>query len=429
MNRSYARLVAASTIPNLGDGVALIAYPWLASAITRNATLISLIAVAQRLPWLLFSLPAGVITDRVDRKRLMVVMDFTRGMLTLGVAAVVAWRSASLPGADELENIVGTDVGLYLVLLVATVLFGFAEVLRDNAGQTFLPAIVAKDDLEKANGRLWSAEQVANSFAGPPLGSLLIGVAFAAPFFFDAATFAVAAALVASIPGQFHPKSTAERAPWRTELVEGVRWLWSHELLRPLAITLGVLNALGALPFAVLVLFGQEVLGTSATEFALLGTGGALGGVLGGFAASAIAKRIGEGAALFLVLVGSGVISAAIGFAGHWLVVWALFATSTVLAVVWNVITVSLRQSIIPDGLLGRVNSVYRFFAWGMMPIGAFAGGLLVALADGPFGRTTALRLPWVVSGVLHLALLVYAAPRLTSAKISAARAAAEAAG
>ena len=65
------------------------------------------------------------------------------------------------------------------------------------------------------------------------------------------------------------------------------------------------------------------------------------------------------------VLVGSGVISAAIGFAGHWLVVWALFATSTVLAVVWNVITVSLRQSIIPDGLLGRVNSVYRFFAWG----------------------------------------------------------------
>ncbi|MCB0992476.1 MAG: MFS transporter, partial [Acidimicrobiales bacterium] len=299
----------------------------------------------------------------------------------------------------------------------------------DNAGQTFLPAIVAKDDLEKANGRLWSAEQVANSFAGPPLGSLLIGVAFAAPFFFDAATFAVAAALVASIPGQFRPKSTAERAPWRTELVEGVRWLWSHELLRPLAITLGVLNALGALPFAVLVLFGQEVLGTSATEFALLGTGGALGGVLGGFAASAIAKRIGEGAALFLVLVGSGVISAAIGFAGHWLVVWALFATSTVLAVVWNVITVSLRQSIIPDGLLGRVNSVYRFFAWGMMPIGAFAGGLLVALADGPFGRTTALRLPWVVSGVLHLALLVYAAPRLTSAKISAARAAAEAAG
>ncbi len=421
-NRGYLRLVGASTISNLGDGIGIIAYPWLASGVTRNATLIALIAAAQRLPWLLFSLPAGVITDRVDRRRLMVSMDSLRAILTLGVAAFVAWKSSGLPGPEELESVSGTNTPMYLVVLVATLLLGCAEVLRDNASQTFLPAIVERDDLEKANGRLWSAEMVTNSFAGPPLGSLLIGVAFALPFFVDAATFAIAAGIVASIPGTFTPVSATERAPWRDELKEGVRWLWGHDLLRPLAVTLGLLNMLGMIPAATFVLFGQEVLGTSATEFALVGTGAALGGVFGGFVASSVARRMGEGPSLYLTLLGSGAISLVIGLMSNWMFVWFLFGLSTILGVLWNVITVSLRQSVIPDALLGRVNSVYRFLGWGMMPVGSLFGGLIVAFADGATSRETALRLPWLVSGVLHVALLLYAAPRLTSAKLAAAR-------
>jgi MFS family permease len=92
--------------------------------------------------------------------------------------------------------------------------------------------------------------------------------------------------------------------------------------------------------------------------------------------------------------------------------------------VVWNVITVSLRQSIIPDRLLGRVNSVYRFFAWGMMPIGTALGGVIVAVVEPHWGREVALRVPWFVAGGIGFVVLAYAVPRLTSAKIDAARAA-----
>ena len=113
------------------------------------------------------------------------------------------------------------------------------------------------------------------------------------------------------------------------------------------------------------------------------------------------------------------------GIASHWTIVWVMFTVGTFAAVLWNVITVSLRQTIIPDRLLGRVNSVYRFFAWGMMPIGALIGGAVILVAERVGSREVALRLPWIVAGVGQLVLLVFAAPRLTTAKIDAARAAA----
>ncbi|MBA2337541.1 MAG: MFS transporter, partial [Acidimicrobiia bacterium] len=186
LGRQYAKLWTASVISNLGDGIGFVAYPWLASAITRDPLLIALIAVAQRLPWLVFTLPAGVITDRVDRRRLIVVMDIVRAALTLLVAFFVL-AEPDLPSPDQVTaGVVSGDTVLYVVLLLATLLLGFAEVLRDNAAQTILPAIVEPDALETANGRMWGAEMVANAFAGPPLGSLLIGAMFALPFFVDA---------------------------------------------------------------------------------------------------------------------------------------------------------------------------------------------------------------------------------------------------
>ena len=426
---NYFKLFGASTISNLGDGIGTIAYPWLASAVTRDPILIAMVFVVQRLPWLLFSLPAGVITDRVNRRWLMVVANTARTVLTLAVAFVVLGRQNSLPSPDELDAIVGlpTDMALYLVVLLATLLLGIGEVLYDNAAQTFMPAIVHAEQLEKANGRLWGAELVANTFAGPPLGALLIAAAFALPFFVDAATFAVSAALVALIPvtkraGASEP---TERKPWRDELMEGFRWLWGHELLRPMAIILGMLNALGMMTAAALVLFAQEVLHTTATEFALMGTGAALGGVVGSWTASGVSKRIGSGPSLWLTLVGGGVTTFAIGLVSNWVLVWLFFGIFMAVATLWNVITVSLRQTIIPDHLLGRVNSVYRFFAWGMMPIGTALGGVIVWFTDLFGSRELALRMPWFVAGALHFVLFAFAAPKLTTAKIEAARAAA----
>ena len=425
---NYRRLFAASTISNLGDGIGVIAYPWLATAITRDPFLIALVAVVQRLPWLLFSLPAGVITDRYERRKLMVWSNVARTILALAVAFIVLGAQGSLPDVDLLTDpdlVLDTDVGLYIILLVATMLFGIAEVIHDNAAQTFMPALVSNDQLEKANGRLWSTEMIANTFAGPPLGALLIAVAFSLPFFVDSITFAVAALLVwlISVPNRTAPPAVEDRRPWQTEMAEGFRWLWNHHFLRHLAIILGLLNAIGSITFAAMVLFAQEILGTSATEFALLNTGGAVGGIVGGWTASAISKRIGTGPSLYLTLIGGGITSLVIGFSGWWPIVWLMFAIYMGLGTVWNVITVSLRQTIIPDELLGRVNSVYRFFAWGMIPIGSLLGGLMVVGVDAVASRELALRFPWFAAAALHIVLFVYAAPKLTTARIEGARA------
>lgn len=433
LGANYARLFSASTVSNLGDGIGVIAYPWLASAITRNPLLIAVVAVAQRLPWLLFSLPAGVVTDRYDRRVLMVWANAMRAVLTFVVAFVVLVRQDALPLPDAVSDastVITTDTGLYLLVLVATMLLGVGEVLYDNSAQTFMPSIVHPDNLEKANGRLWSAEQVANTFAGPPLAALLIAVSFSLPFFVDAATFVVSAALIASIrrAGPTDEQLAARRAarrPWRSELRVGFRWLWDHDLLRTLAIVLGLLNMLNTMATATFVLYGQEVLDTTATEFALLGTGGAVGGIVGGWSASAIARRVGAGPSLAATLLGGGAITVTIGAMTWWPAVWVLLAASMFTAVLWNVITVSFRQTVIPDELLGRVNSVYRFFGWGMMPIGAALGGLVVVVGESLWSREFAQRLPWFVAGVTMMALFAYAGPRLTTARFAAARAAA----
>jgi MFS family permease len=424
---SYRKLFAASTVSNLGDGISIIAYPWLASAITRNPVLIALVAVAQRLPWLLFTLPAGVITDRSDRRRLMVGANVLRAILTGIVALAVYARLDVLPAPDEVDQVVATEWLLYVVLLVATLLLGVGEVLYDNSAQTFLPAIVQPGQLERANGRLYSAELVANQFAGPPLASLLLAISFAAPFVVDAGSFAVSAALVFAIVATPRSKpDLADRRPWREEAAEGFRWLWNHQLLRTLAITLGLLNLLGQVSYALMVLWGQEVLDTSTTEFAVLTTAGAFGGVLGGWVASAVTRRIGSGPSLGLTLWSGAVCSIAIGLVSTWAFAWVLIFVTTFTAVLWNVITVSLRQTIIPDRLLGRVNSVYRFFGWGAISIGSLIGGVLVAALDGPLSREAALRASWIVPGVAQLVVAAIAMPRLTTAKIDAARAAAE---
>ena len=425
---NYRKLFVGSTISNLGDGIGIIAYPWLATAVTRDPFLIALIAVVQRLPWLLFSLPAGVITDRYERRRLMVWSNVARTILAVVVSLVVFSAQDTLPDIDLLNDpdlVLDTRLGLYLVLVAATLLFGIAEVLHDNAAQTFMPTLVDTSHLEKANGRLWSTEQIANTFVGPPLGALLIAVAFSLPFFVDSITFAVAALLVCliSVPQRSAPPAVAARRPWRIELAEGFSWLWNHDFLRPLALILGAMNAIGSITLAVFVLFAQEILETSATEFALLNTGGAVGAIIAGWSASWVAKRIGTGPSLYLTLIGSAATAAVIGFAGWWPLVWLMFAMSMGLGTIWNVITVSLRQTIIPDELLGRVNSVYRFFAWGMIPIGSLIGGAMVVIVDSAASREAALRFPWFAAAALQVLLFFFAAPKLTTTRIEAARA------
>ena len=427
LGSSYWKLWTATAISNLGDGVSMVAYPWLASAVTRSPILIAAAGFASRLPWLIFTLHAGVLTDRFDRRKLIVAMDFMRGLLTVFVGLVVFFNKDSFPALDELTTITNLETNwpIYFTLLITAFLFGLAEVLRDNSAQTLMPSVVDKENLEKANGRMWSAESLTNSFIGPPLGSLLIGIAIFIPFFFDAVSFFFAVALIASLKGTFKPVADdkpREKINFKAEIKEGYVWLWAHPLLRPMAIILGSMNGLGTMVGATFILFAQEVLETSVFTFALLGTAGAVGGTVGGLLAPKISAKLGSGRSLAMTLAAAPIGSLIIALTTTWQVVWVVVVLETFFAILWNTITVSLRQSIIPTHLLGRVNSVYRFFAWGSIPIGMFVGGGLVSALTLVLSRENALRAPYLFGVVLGLILWALAAPRLTTAKIEAAR-------
>ena len=429
LGSSYWKLWTATAISNLGDGVSMVAYPWLASAVTRSPILIAAAGFASRLPWLIFTLHAGVLTDRFDRRKLIVAMDFMRGVLTVFVGLVVFFNKDSFPALDELTTITNLETNwpIYFTLLITAFLFGLAEVLRDNSAQTLMPSVVDKENLEKANGRMWSAESLTNSFIGPPLGSLLICISIFIPFFFDAVSFFFAVALIASLKGTFKPVADdkpREKINFKAEIKEGYVWLWAHPLLRPMAIILGSMNGLGTMIGATFILFAQEVLETSVFTFALLGTAGAVGGTVGGLLAPKISAKLGSGRSLAMTLAAAPIGSLIIALTTTWQVVWVVVLFETFFAILWNTITVSLRQSIIPTHLLGRVNSVYRFFAWGSIPIGMFLGGGLVSALTLVLSRENALRAPYLFGVVLGLLLWALAAPRLTTAKIEAARSA-----
>ena len=429
LGASYWKLWSATAISNLGDGIAAVAYPWLASAVTRSPFLIALSVVVSRLPWLVFTLFAGVLTDRFNRKRIVVAMNVFNGLLTLVVAAFVYLERDSLPSLNELTSITDleTNYSLYFVILITAFLFGLAEVLSDNNAQTMMHAVVQEKDLEKANGRMWSAESLTNSFIGPPLGSFIVSIAIFLPFFVDAVTFFIAAALIAVMKPtvkSFKPEEKSGKINFRAEIKEGFGWLWQHELLRPMAIILGLVNGIAALSGAIFILFAQEVLETTVFIFAVLGTAAAVGGILGGLLGPKVSAKIGRGRSLALALFTMPLMALLIGFSSLWYLVWVFVALETFTAVLWNVVTVSLRQSLIPSHLLGRVNSVYRFFAWGTIPIGTLLGGTLVSVLQSGLGREMAFRSVYFTGAALGFALFLYAIRVLTEAKIEEARAA-----
>lgn len=426
LGKNYWRLWSASFASNLGDGIASVAYPWLASSVTRSPLLIALIAFASRAPWLIFTLFAGVMSDRFNKKRILVAMDTVRGFLTIAVALTVTLTASSLPALNELTTITEVDTHwvLYSVLLVTSILFGMAEVLRDNTAQTFLPHIVDKEKLEKANGRLWSAESIGNTFVGPPLGSFIIGIAIFLPFWIDATSFFIAAAVIASISGSFDipEDKKQEKIYFKADIKEGFQWLWNHSFFRTLAIVLGCMNFTGSLVGATFILYAQEVLHTSVRVFAILGTAGAIGGLAGSMFGEKVSSKIGGGPSLRIAIISIPLFNIVIAVTTSWQVLWIVTALEMFTAVLWNLITVSLRQSTIPSEILGRVNSVYRFFAWGPIPLGVFAGGAIVSLFENAFSRETSLRLIYVVGAAIGVLLTVFAAPLLTSERIEAVR-------
>lgn len=394
-NRNYRLLFSAGALTNLGDGMVALALPWLATLLTRDPIAIAAVAAAGRIPWLLFSLPAGVIADRTDRRKLIARADLLRALI---VAAILT-LALSNPGA-----------GAIWILAGLALLLGSAEVLRDNAAQTILPDIVDASDLEAANGQLWSAEQLTGQFIGPPLAGLLIATGIAVPFGLDFAVLVLAAGLVWMI--SLTPKAPVKTA-FLTAMKEGIAFMRSDRVLLRLAIVLGCANFLAMLTITVQVLFAQDLLGLSAAHYGGILSVAAAGAIGGGLCAPILIRHLGAQLCLYLALATWGFGYGAVGLSQSGLTMAVALFSNMFAAMVWNVITVSWRQRRIPAELLGRVNSIYRFFGWGSMPLGSLTGGLIVWAVELEASREIALRAPFLFAAVASAMLFVYGLFRL----------------
>jgi MFS family permease len=404
---AYWRLWWANAVSTVGDGVFIAALPLLAVTITRSPELISGVAVASYAPWLLVSLPAGVLVDRYDRARLMRIAQLVQGAVVLVITVLVATGSADI-----------------VLLCVAGFCLGSAEVVFSNAAQSFLPRLVRPDQLARANGNQYVVQTVGQLFVGPPAGSVLFAVMKALPFGVDAGSFAVSAALLTRLPaGPVAARPVVARsvdarsvdarpvvAPdgLLVSIRAGLSWLFRQRMLRLMAVLLGVNNFCGQMGMATMVLLATQTLHVGARGYGLLLSASAVGSVTGGLVNPVLTRRIGQLPSLIVASVANAAIYVGIGLAPSAYVVGGLFVVNGFAVTMWNVVTVTLRQQIVPDDLRGRVNSAYKMLGWGLMPLGALAGGLVAEAAG--------LRAPYIVAGVLRAVALVAIVPALLAA-------------
>ncbi|MGQ4267230.1 MFS transporter [Nocardiopsis changdeensis] len=402
----YRRLLAAGALGNLGDGIALVALPWYTATLTGDPVAVAAVAAAGRLPWL-GALVAGAVGDRMDRRRLMVRAGAGKALVLVVLAALAAVGAAPVP-----------------VVVAAALLVGVCEVFFDNTAQSLMPMVVPRERLERANGMLWSVEEVAGRFAGAPLAGVLVAVSAAAAFGAQALLAAGAVGALLALRGDFTPAAGAGAAvPLRVLVGEGVRWLWGHRLLRTLAVVLGLSNLAASMNAAVLVLFARDVLGVGAAGFGLLLTAVSAGMVLGAQVVHRLVPLVAPGVALAAALAVQAVGYLLVGSVHRVWVFAVCFVAVGFFTMWWNVVTVSLRQRIVPGHLLSRVLAAYRTVGWGTAPVGALAAGGLAAALEPVVGRVWALSAPFLVAGVLSAALVAVSAARLTTRAVRAAEA------
>ncbi len=384
LGRNYQRLWSATALSNLADGMVQVALPLLALSITRSPVAIASVLLAARLPWLVFALQAGALADRLDRRRTMVNVALARFLL-IGFLAVIAAANAEQ---------------LWILYLVAFAL-GIGETLFDTAGQSVLPMVVVGDDLSRGNSRLFAAEVSLNRFVGPPVGGLLVGIAVSLAFLSSAACYLLAAVALALMTGRYRALSAASpRSRLRTDIREGVQYLWNDTLLRTLALLVGAMNLSVMATVAVLPVFAVAPgpMGLSALTFGLLLAAGAVGSVIGAFGVQRWQQKLGRATLLRLGMLAAAATCAA-PLLTQPILVAAGLAVAGVGEMCWDVITVSLRQRIVPEHMIGRVNAGYRLVGFGTMPVGAALGGVL--------GERLGLRWVFGIGAVANLTLLL----------------------
>jgi len=396
------RLIAASACSNLADGALQTVMPLVALSITRDPGAFATVALVGRLPWLLVALPAGALVDRWDRRRTMVLVNVGRVVL-LGLLTFV---------------VAGGGQQLWMLWAVAFAL-GVGETLFDTAAQSILPTLVIDaDQIERANSRLYAVELTANQFIGPAIGGIVAGIALASGVGASTGAYLAGTLALSTIAGTFRASPIATASPSQTirrDIADGLRYLAHHRLLLSLAIVVGISNLSSNLAFAVFPLYAVNPgpMGLTSAGFGFILAALAAGSVAGTFLAEPLIRRLGPRRTLLVSMTASAAMYIVPALTANAVTIATGFVAASTLTISWNIITVSLRQRIVPDHLLGRVNASYRLFAWGTMPVGAGLGGLIASRAS----LTTAF---WT-SAALGLVCLPIVWTQVTSERLTAA--------
>ncbi|MFJ1756449.1 MFS transporter [Kitasatospora sp. NPDC088134] len=394
LGRAFGTLWSASAVSTLGDGIVAAAAPLVVTSLTRDPVLVGLSVFVQQLPWLVLAPVSGVLVDRVDRRRLTVAMDAARALLTAVLAASVFLDAVSLP-----------------LIYAVGLLLGSCSALGDNASSAILPSVVTSADLPRANSLMFGTFSVLNKLCGPPLGAALFGMAAGLPMLVDALSFAGAAALLATLrlaadatsttSTASEPAAPAADVPMRRRFAEGVRWLWGQPAVRTLTLALCLMNVTLVAGFSVMVLYAREHLGLSDFGYGVLLAASAVGGLLGAVVAPPLQARFSASVLLRTGLVLETLTHVGLALAGSAWVAGAVLAVFGVHGSIWMGVDRTLVQRAVPDGLRGRVNSVFMALAVG--------GSALGALIGGPLARTFGLTGPFWFSAVVMAALTVFA--------------------
>ncbi|MEI5008150.1 MFS transporter [Streptomyces sp. PmtA] len=393
LGKQYWLLWSSSSLAALGDGMRLVALPLLAYSVTDDPAHITLIMVFASLPGLLVGPLAGVLVDRLDRRRVIAAANVLRAVPVLVFAAFVQAGEVRLP----------------LIYALALLLPVF-EVLVDSAAQPLMSELLPESLLEKGNSRIFIARMLAQDVLGSPVAGTLMAVSASLPFLVNGATFLGATVLIlmlgarsaargplpapAKAPGPDAPGGGVA-AVWRN-LKEGMEAIWHTPMLRTIALTSAVLNFVLLVGSSLMVIYAKEDLRLTDTQFALLFSAAAVGSALGGWAAPYIVARLGTGPTMTVALLAIGASRAGFGLAhGFWSALTAFFAIGTAWFV-FGVAVTSYMQRATPNNLVGRVYATSQAVSYG--------AAVLAALTAGALARVTSVRSIMLIGGLAAMA-------------------------
>jgi MFS family permease len=360
LGSGFRWLLASSWLSNTGDGIAIAAGPLLVASLTGNAVLIASAALLQWLPPLLFGLWAGALSDRVNRKLIVVSADLLRtaGLVMLSVTIAT--------GTVTIALVLGTLFAL-----------GIAEVFADNTSNTLLPMLLHRDDLAIGNARLQVGFITVNQLAGPPIGAALFAAGMASPFVAQAVLVGLGAVLVSRIALPARVRDDVGQTAVRHDIAEGVRWVRHHAAVRTLVLTIFTFNITFGAAWSVLVLYATRRLDLGSVGFGLITTVSAVGGLLGTLSYGWIISRVSLGNIMRVGLIIETLTHLGLALTTSPWIAMPIFFVFGAHAFIWGTTSITVRQRAVPAALQGRVGSVNTVGVFGGLVIGSGIGGVL----------------------------------------------------